>query len=152
MSKSARIESIEALKNLRTFICNLAKRISVAQMDEADFDIRQTLGWLQRDQYPYWQNELRVRSEQLVRAKLELKRKQLMDVALAGGHSSYIDEKKALAAAQRRFDEAQDKLNKVRSWIPKLEKEGDDCRTALQGLANFINVDLPNKRTQIDQI
>jgi hypothetical protein len=63
-----------------------------------------------------------------------------------------MDELKALAAAQNRYDEAEDKLKKVRSWIPKLEKESYNCRGALQGLSNFIHIDFPNKTAQIDQM
>ena len=140
MSEFARIDSIDALKNLRTFLCNFAKKISVA-VDEADFDILDTLNWLKNDRYPFWKNEVRLRNELLVKAKLELKRKQIMERAI-GGHDSCIDEIKAFAAAQRRFDEAQEKLKKTQSWILNLEKECFDCRGALQSLANFIRIDL----------
>jgi hypothetical protein len=84
-----------------------------------------------------------------VRAKLELKRKQLFEKS--PGHY-FPDEKKAAAAAQRRFDEAEDKLKKVHNWIPKLEKESYTCRGSLQGLSHLIQIDLPNRRTQIDEM
>ena len=75
MSGSARIESIEALKDLRIFLCNFAKKIYVA-IDEAESDVLRTLNWLKDDRHPYWKKELRIRDEQLVKAKLELKQKQ----------------------------------------------------------------------------
>jgi prefoldin subunit 5 len=146
MSRSARIESIEALKELRTFLCNFGRKISVA-LEDADFDIRRTLDWLKNDRHVYWKKEMRIRSEQLVRAKLELKRKQYFEQS--PGHY-FADEKKAVAAAQRRFDEAEDKLKKVRSWIPRLEKESKTCHGSLQGLSNLVQIELPNRRTQID--
>jgi len=148
MSRSARIESIEALKELRTFLCNFCRKISVA-LDEADFDIRRTVDWLKNNRRPYWKKEVRIRQEQLVRAKLELKRKQLFEKS--PGHY-FPDEKKAVVAAQRRFDEAEDKFNKVRTWLPKLEKESYTCRGSLQGLSNMIQIDLPNRRAQIDEM
>jgi hypothetical protein len=148
MSRRARIESIDALKELRTFFCNFGKKISVA-LDEADFDVRRTVDWLKNDRRAYWKKEVRIRQEQLVRAQLELKRKRLFEKS--PGHY-FPDEKKAVAAAQRRFDEAEDKLNKVHSWIPKLEKESYACRGALQGLSNLIQIELPNRRTQIDEM
>jgi hypothetical protein len=151
MAGYARIDSIDALKNLRTSLTNFAKKISTA-LDEADFDIQQTLHWLQHDRYSYWKNELRVRADHLTKAKRELKRKEAFDKSVSGGHLSFIDEKKALAAAQRRFEEAEDKLNKIRRWIPLLEKEGNDCRASLQGLSALISVDLPNERAHIDQM
>ncbi len=150
MNGSARIESIQALKDLRTFLCNLARKISVA-LDDADFEILHTLDWLKNDRHPYWKKELRIRKEQLTKAKLDLKRKQFLEKSPVGGHY-YMDELKAVNAAQMRYDEAEDKLKKVHSWIPKLEKESYNCRGALQGLSNFIHIDFPNKTAQIDQM
>jgi hypothetical protein len=151
MSESARIDSVDSLKELRTFLCGYAKKISVA-IDEAEVDIAQTLNWVKNDRYPFWQNEVRVRGDQLTKAKLELKNKQLFEKSALGGHNSFIDEKRAVARAEQRFEEAQNKFNKVKSWIPRLETQSYDCRGALQGLANLITIDLPNRRTEIDQM
>ena len=148
MGSPARIDCIDALKELRTFLCNIGKKISVA-LDDADFDVARTLHWLKDDRYPYWKKEVRLRQEALVKAKLELKRKQFFEKA--PGHY-FADEKKAVAVAQRRFDEAEDKLKKVRGWIPVLEKESYACRGALQGLSNFVQIELANRRTQIDEM
>lgn len=150
MNGSARIESIEALKDLRIFLCNFARKIYVA-VDEAESDVLSTLNWLRHNRHPYWKKELRIRDEQLVKAKLELKRKQSFERSL-GNRSSCVDERKALAAAQRRFDKAQDKFNKIRNWIPRFEKESYACRGALRGLTTFISINLPNTRTQIDKM
>lgn len=150
MNEFARIESIDALKNLRTFLCSFAHKITVA-VDEADFDIQDASNWLKHDRYPFWEKELRRREEQLIKAKLELKRKQVMERAI-GGHDSCIDEIKAFRAAQKRFDEAQDKFKKIKSWTLKLEKEGFDCRAALQSLGGFMRTDLANYVAQIDQM
>lgn len=150
MSRSARIESIDALKELRTFLCNLARKISVA-LDDADFEILHTLDWLKNDRNPYWKKELRIRKEQLAKAKLDLKRKQILEKSPDGGHY-YMDELKAVNVAQNRYDEAEDKSKKVHDWIPKLEKESYNCKAALQGLSNFVHMDFPNKTAQIDQM
>ncbi len=150
MNNSARVESIEALTHLRTFLCIFAKNIS-GSIDDANCDIIRTLEWLKNDRYPYWKKEIRKRNDQLVKAKLDLKQKQAFDKTL-DRRRSYIDEKKALAAAQRRFDEAQDKLSKIRKWIPRLEQESYSCLAALQRLSNVILINIPNRTTQLDQM
>ncbi|OHB58730.1 MAG: hypothetical protein A2Y12_20245 [Planctomycetes bacterium GWF2_42_9] len=150
MNGSARIESIDALRELRTFLCALATKISTA-IDEADFEILNTLNQLKLEYLPHWQKELRQREEKLINAKLELKRKQTFEKSV-GGHQSFIDEKKALALAQKKFEEAEDKLKKLKALIPRFEKESYECRGILQALSNFIHIDLPNRRTQIDQM
>jgi hypothetical protein len=146
----ARIDSIDAIKQLRDFLCIVAKNLSSA-VDEADFEMQDTLNWVKQDRFAHWKNEERARNEQLVKAKLALKAKQGME-RMIGGHDSCIDEKKALTIAQRRFEEAQEKVKKIRTWIPRLEKECFDCRAALQGLSNFVRIDLPNRRVQLDDM
>jgi hypothetical protein len=146
----ARIDSIDALKQLRDFLCIVAKNLSSA-VDEADFEMQDTLNWVKQDRFAHWKNEERARNEQLVKAKLALKAKQGME-RMIGGHDSCIDEKKALTIAQRRSEEAQEKVKKIRTWIPRLEKECFDCRAALQGLSNFVRIDLPNRRAQLDDM
>lgn len=151
MSGFARIESIEALKELRTFLSTLKNKISVA-IDEAEYEITRTLNHLRMELNPYWQKELRVRREELVVAKLTLKSKMAFKNTAVDGYQSFLDEKKALAIAQRRFEEAEDKIRKIRAFIPELEKEGYNCRGVLQTLSSLVHVDIPNRRTQIEQM
>jgi hypothetical protein len=54
--------------------------------------------------------------------------------------------------AQAKFEEAEGKLKKIKSLIPKFEKASYESRGILQGLSNFIHIELPNRRTQIDQM
>ncbi len=151
MNRFAKVESLDALKELRTFLPTLERRMTVA-LEEADFDMQKTLNWLRDQQYPYWKGQQTKRSEEYLRAKMELNRKRYLEKSPIGGQYSYIDQKKAMAAAQKRLEQAQDKLHKISKWVPALEKEIYECKASLQGLANLIQIDLPNKRNQIDQM
>ncbi|MHC4551771.1 MAG: hypothetical protein ACYSUT_03240 [Planctomycetota bacterium] len=151
MAHYAKVESLDALKELRTFLCSLAAKVTQS-LDEADYDVQNTLSWLKNDRYPYWKNRQAKYREDLVKAKLELKRKQSLELPRDIGEKSFIDEKKLIALTQRRFEYAESQLKKVHNWIPELEKQMYECRTALQGLAVLIEHDLPKRRTQIDQM
>ena len=87
MSQYANVSSIEVLKDFRT---SLAKFVQVASasLDETSGDIRRTCTWLQNDQYGYWKKQLQTRNELYVRAKLNLKRKEVFERSLSGSASS----------------------------------------------------------------
>ena len=121
MGRFAKVGSVDTLQELRGHLCCFAHIASNA-LEEANSDIQRTLMWLKQDRYRYWKVESRNRSEQFMRAKLELKRKQDIETSPMGGTYSFIDEKKALAVAQRALEEAEKKLQDIQRWIPLLER------------------------------
>ena len=65
---------------------------------------------------------------------------------------SFVDEKKALVAAQREFEQAQHKFDKVRYWRGQFEKEAHTFRGLVQGLSNVVEIEIPNARAQMDRM
>lgn len=151
MGEQARVNSVLMLKQLRASLATFAQIASVA-MEEAGTDIQRTLRWLREDQYRHWIVQVRTRNERFVQAKLALKSKQVFDRTLAGTPSSCIDERKALAAAERRLQEAQDKLARVKAWSLQIDRELSDYRGAMQKLASALEVDVPNARARLDNM
>jgi hypothetical protein len=151
MSRFARVGSIEMLKELRGSLCIFAELASNV-LDEADAEIQRTVLWLKLEQHTYWKTQVRLRSEQLVQAKQALERKKHLDKSPLGGTYSYIDEKKAFTAAQRKFQEAEQKLANVKKWILQLEHEVFNYKGAVQGLASAVSLEIPNANTQIDRM
>ncbi len=151
MSRSANVSSIEVLKGFRT---SLAKFVQVASssLDETSGDIRRTSNWLRNDQYGYWKKQLQLRNELYVRAKLNLKRKQVFERSLSGSASSCLDEKKELQKAEKRLKEAEYKFSRTKTWGLRMEKESSDYRATVQGLVRAIEVDIPNARARLDKM
>lgn len=151
MSPSANVSSIEVLKGLRV---SLAKFVQVAAgaLDETSGDIRRTSNWLRNDQYGYWKKQLQVRNELYVRAKLNLKRKQVFERSLSGSTSSCLDEKKELQKAERRLKEAEQKFSRTKAWSQRMEKEASEYRATVQGLVRAIESDIPNARARLDKM
>ncbi len=150
MSEFIRVDSIEMLKEFRVALCTFAHTASVA-LGEAHSEIQRTILWLKQDQYAYWKTQVRLRSERFEKAKLELKRKKIEKSSM-GMRYSFVDEKKALVAAQRDFEQAQQKFDKVRYWIGQFEKEAHTVKGLVQGLTSVVEIEIPNARAQMDRM
>jgi hypothetical protein len=151
MSNIARVESIDVLKQFRASLCKFAEAAMLA-LAEAGGDVQRTALWLKQDRRRYWQQELHKRTEKFLRAKLELERKRAYEKSPLGGKASCIDEKKAFAAAKRRLEEAEEKIQNVQRWIPRLEKEAFMYQGAAQGLNGDLEVKVPNALAWIDNM
>ncbi len=151
MSGQARVGSIDKLKEFRTSLCKFSDSVSAA-LEEAITDIYRTGVWLEQSQYTYWKSQHHKRNEKYIEAKLALKRRQQMETAPGGGHYSYVDEKKAVAAAQRKLEEAEAKLKNIKRWVPLLKKEALSYRSLAQGLATMIETEVPNARSGLDNM
>lgn len=151
MSQYARINSVAMLKLLKASLATFSDEAAVA-LDEVATDIQRALAWLGEDCKRYWTNQVRVCTERYVQAKLALKQKNILDRSLSGTTSSAIDERKALAVAERRLREAERKLARTRSWIMQIEKLQSDYRGGVQGLISAIDADIPNARARLDKM
>ncbi|MBN2375077.1 MAG: hypothetical protein JXD22_01655 [Sedimentisphaerales bacterium] len=151
MSNGARVYSLEALKEFEAALLKFAHTVSAA-IEEADSEVQRTLLWLNLEQDRYWKNQLRVRNEAYTQAKQVLKRKEYLDKSPLGSNSSYLDERKAIALAKMRFEEAQTKCKNVKLWIMKLEEEAMTFKAAANSLMNLVEMDLPQARAQIDSM
>ena len=151
MSQQAKINSVVMLKELRSSLAKFAETASVA-LDEVTSDIQRTLNWLHEDRRRHWTNQVRLRQERYVQAKLALKRRGIFDFSLTGAHTSALDEKKALAITERQLREAERRLARTRSWILQIEKEMSDYRAATQGLSSAIDMDIPNARAKLEKM
>lgn len=151
MSQYARVNSVAMLKLLRASLATFSNTAAVA-LDEVATDIQRTLAWLSEDRRRYWTEQVRVGRERVFQAKLALKQKNVLDLALSGTTSSAVEERKALAIAERRLREAEAKLARTRSWLLQIEKQQSDYRGGVQGLASAIDADIPNARARLDKM
>lgn len=151
MSPAARVESIDILREFRAALCKFTAAARAA-LDEADFEIQRKVDWLKMEQQPFWKAELRKRQERFQQAQVVLRNKKTYLKGPLDSNPSLIDERKALAAAQRRLEEAQQKSEAVRRWIPTLEKEAISYRGISQRLGQATEVDLPNARALLDRM
>jgi len=151
MSGYARVGSIEVLREFRASLCTFAHTAATA-LEESYSEIQRTAMWLKQQQYSHWKSQVRTCSEEYQKARLGLKSKENYDASRLGVKYSYIDEKKILAAAQRKLEQAQQKLANVQRWITRFEKESFDYKGLIQGLMDVAEVEIPNAMAQLDRM
>lgn len=150
MGEHVRVESVEALTKFRAALCKFASTVQVA-LDEAEAEIQRTSFWVKQEQHNYWKRQAEKRAELYTRAKSELNRKKAEKTAL-GGRYSCVDEQKALAAAERRLEEAKQKLTSVRRWSRLLDEESSSYLATAQGMSLAVQVEVPNALAQLDNM
>jgi len=150
MSERVRVESIAALLKFRASLCKLAAKVRIG-VDEGEAEVQRTIFWVQQEQRNYWKRQGDQRAELVTRAKSALNRKKLQKTDL-GSKFSYVEEEKALRAAQRRLEEAKRKLDNVRRWGRLLDEESFSYKSVSQGLSQIIEVDVPAALAQLDNM
>jgi len=148
MSQFARVDSFQALQDFKVSLCKFAEDVRVA-LDEAEGEIRRTVIWLKQEQHSYWKGQVRKRTELVARAKAALQQKKMQRTAL-GGKASDVEERKALAAAVRQLEEAQEKLANVRRWVRQLELETFNFKGTVQGLEHSVQAGVPKSTGQLE--
>jgi len=151
MGGQARINSSAVLTEFRASLATFASVAAVA-LDEAGTDIQRTLLWLREDRRRYWQAQVQTRTQQYTQAKLALKQREVLDRAIAGTHSSCVEERRALQIAEKRLREAEHKSRLVRIYSNQLDKESLEYKGAIHGLINAIEADIPNACASLDRM
>src|SRR5437660_12267783 len=98
MSRSARVESVEALKHLKARLCEFGVDAEKA-LCATEMEIRRALDWVQ-SQMKYWQRQVRERQEELAKAKNELTQRKHW--RSDGRGPGYTEQEMAFRKAQER--------------------------------------------------
>lgn len=146
MSPAARITDLEALRTFRPALIKFGEESQAAIMSVGS-NAAQVLGSLQRERLPHWKREIRIRSEEAVRANTKL----IQQTAGEAPRPS-VDARKAYELAKRRVREAEEKHEATRRAIRTLEKEISQYRTAVQNMAGISRASMPAAVGRIDAI
>jgi hypothetical protein len=141
MASSARVTSVQAIADFKVALlafCQEAKEV----LATTEMEIRRTMDWIQRDQLPYWQREIRNRNEEVAQAKADLFRKQI--TRISGQNPDYLEERKALRLATLRLEEAEDKVQTCKSWANRqLDQAVDEYEGPARQLAGMVEGNPP---------
>jgi hypothetical protein len=135
---SARVTSIETVEHFRSALCEFGKEAKDS-LCAIDMRIHRAFEWLEQ-QSKHWQKEVRVRQEELVRAKLELQSRKAMQKGGKGPGTT--DQEKAFRKAQQRLKEAEDKVRCCRNWLPLLQREVHEYHGPARLLAGYLDTEL----------
>ena len=146
----AKVESVDAIQAFRRALLKFAEAASVA-LTEAEADAVGTLRWLETEQRTYWQNQLRKSTDLVSRCEEALRQKRIFKDA-SGRTPSAVDEEKALAKAKRMKEIAEEKIQNVRKYAPRLNREIQLYKGQVQRLGTFLAADIPTVAAKLDKI
>jgi len=147
LADKAKVTSIDALASFRPVLVKFTEETSAALMS-AESDAGRTVQWLRGEMLPYWKKEVRVRGEDVVRAKSKMTIKQAQK---SGDERTTVDERKAVEKAKRRLAEAEHKYAATQRWARKLEKAQDDFRGAIGAFKGIVDQQMPRAIASLDQ-
>ncbi|MGA3068204.1 MAG: hypothetical protein ABSF29_15275 [Tepidisphaeraceae bacterium] len=142
MSTSARVDSIDSIKEFRVYLTKFQEMATIA-LGDADSEMARVQNWLEGEQDNYWSGQIRKRQELVSRAEEAYRGKKLFKDA-TGTTASAIEEQKALQVAKKNLAEAQQKLNNVRQWNRKLQKEIVLYRGGVAAFSNAVSAGIPS--------
>ena len=148
MAEFARVTSINALRDFKAALIEFIEEANVA-LSEAQSDVQRSIWWVQQDRMAHWQREIKKRAEKVAQAKSELFKAQL---ASNDVRTSAVLERKALAQAQRRLEEAEEKLRRVKKWAHALDREFMLFKAQCQQVSGAVAGDLPNAVARLERM
>lgn len=147
MSDTARVGSIEAIKEFRVRLVKFAE-ICGAVLADSEGEVSRTIRWVETEQQTFWTGQIRKRAVDLARAEENLRNKTLYK-QFDGTRQSAVDEQKAVDKAKVRMREANEKLEACKKWSKRLEKESFVFRGAVQRFSTILSSEVPNAASDL---
>ncbi|MBY0524668.1 MAG: hypothetical protein K2R98_14790 [Gemmataceae bacterium] len=148
MSESARVTSIEAVKEWREALCVFRAEAQEA-LTSVEMDIRRTFDWLD-EQTRFWQVEARRWDDRVVQARAELLRRQMMTTP-TGREPDTTEQQKQLRQCQERLRHAEAKVEKARQLGPVLRRAVEEYEGPGRRLAGMLDAELPSAVAMLDR-
>lgn len=146
MNQPAEVVSLDAVRDWKTALVSFRASAQDALL-AVELAIRRAFDWL-AEQRNRWQQEIRIREEELTRAKSELWRKKNMPII---GHPDTVAEEKAVRRAVARLEEAEQKLEKNRQWAIALARAVEEYEGPGRRLAFRLEGDFPRALAMLEQ-
>jgi hypothetical protein len=138
MSQSARVESLDALKEFKAHLVTFGVDVLEA-LAAAETAIQRALDGLEQ-QLKYWHAEVRRRHEELAHAKAALAQKRWGHTEGRGAGTTEAE--MAVRHAQQRLREAEEKVQVCKRWLLHLPREIGEYQGPARRLGGWIEADL----------
>jgi hypothetical protein len=137
MNPSARVTSVEAVEQLHATLARFSVEAQEA-LAAADLEVRRGLDALQ-DRLAFWQRTVEKCHEEVNRCRSDLAHRRSLH---GGGRTGASEQEIALAKAQARMRDAQDKVAVCRKWLVALPDAVTDYEGPTRQLAGTVDADL----------
>ena len=146
MPQKAQMHSVDALESFRVKLVQYLEKASAA-MDDAGSDVKRTLFWLEDEQKPYWENQVRLK-----RRALEEIQNEVFGAKLSQMRNSNDAQQIALLRAKRAFHEAEEKLRRSKMWRRRFQSEVEPLGREVEKLQTVMVQDLKKGAAFLERI
>jgi hypothetical protein len=146
MARSAKVTSIDVIEHFAAALNSFGEDAKTA-LDGIDMEVRRALNWIQREQKDYWTQRIRKGWDEVNIARKELERKMMFYPG--DDRPSCHDERLALEKAKRRLQIAQEKVEAVKRWSHRADREVNEYIGAVQQLKRWMDFDLPQGQADL---
>jgi hypothetical protein len=137
----ARLTRIDAVQDMSAAV-DVFRNEAFAALEELDMEIQRALQWIHHERRDHWNHAVRRGWEKITEARLQLQ--QARTARRVGDHEpACIDEKKALARAQRRLETSQEKVEAVRHCARSIDRGVDEYRGSRAPLSAWLESEIP---------
>ena len=145
MADRAQVTSVEALESFRSALIVYLSKTRPA-LEEMSNEVARARQWLQNDQRRLWENEMKVRTKKLERAKAEL-----FSVSLSRMQEVSTAQQLLVHRAEQAFDEAQKKLTILKKWDRELENRSEPLVKQVDQFQSFVTAEMPKAIAYLNQ-
>src|SRR5947209_8434828 len=137
---TARVLSIESLVRFRGKLCEFGEDVKDT-LSAIEMQLHRAFDWLD-ERAKHWHKEIKVRQEEVVRAKIDLESRKMM--CKDGRGPGTTDQEKALRKAQARLKEAEEKAAACKRWHPLLQHAIHEYSGPARLLSSSLDTELIN--------
>ena len=139
MSKQARITSVESLDRFRAAVKEF-QLTGLRALGAVHQDVQRMKSWVETDQPPIWRIRVRKIEAEVNNARSDLERARISRPD--DSPRMFLDMQKALEKAQRKQQQALERIQLLKKWSRRIEHEGMLLRAATQSLSTLLEVDM----------
>lgn len=148
MLSSAHVQSVAALGEFRAAVVVFRDEAQDA-LASLRMDVQRAIDWL-ADQRRYWERMVRECYDEVVHAKAELVRRQMVPAGDRVPDTSQQEED--LRIAKSRFAHAEDKVQACQRWVGQLERAIEEYDGPVRRLGTRVELDLAKATAALERI
>jgi hypothetical protein len=146
MADRAQVTSVEAIEAFRSALIVYLSKTRPA-LEEMSNEVLRARQWLQNDQRRLWENEMKVRTKKLERARAEM-----FSVSMSKMQEVSSAQQLLLHRAEQACDEAEKKLAMLKKWDRELENRSEPLVKQVDQFQSFVTSEMPKAIAYLNQM
>jgi hypothetical protein len=146
MADRAQVTSVEAIEAFRSALVIAMSKMRPA-LEEMSNEVLRARQWLQNDQRRLWENEMKMRTKKLERARAEM-----FSVSMSKMQEVSSAQQLLLHRAEQACEEAEKKLTMLKKWDRELENRSEPLVKQVDQFQSFVTSEMPKAIAYLNQV